>query len=173
MKSARRCGPGWGASSAARMANMNLGLYGTLLDPQVRALIFGAAWRDAGRPAKLEGWGRYYVEGEKYPGIRRQAGSVIDVLVLDDVPPAALAAADSFEGDEYTREALMIFVNEIAGAGAAMFYVPKPSIRLSQDEWRYDEAWRGRYRAAFLKEARNAVAGCRAVVREPGAAWLR
>jgi gamma-glutamylcyclotransferase (GGCT)/AIG2-like uncharacterized protein YtfP len=155
---------------------MNLGLYGTLLDPQVRALVLGEAWQDAGRPAKLEGWGRFYVEGQKYPGIRRQAGSVIDVLVLDGVPPDALAAADAFEGDEYTREALaVVFADKSAGegGGAAMFYVPKPSIRLSRDEWRYDAAWRGRHRAAFLKEAYDAVAGYRAVVREPRAAWLR
>lgn len=150
---------------------MNLGLYGTLLDPQVRALVFGEAWRDAGRPAKLEGWGRYYVEGEKYPGIRREAGSVIDVRVLDEVPPEALAAADAFEGDEYRREALAVVFTDAAGRrGTAMFYVPTPSVVLSAAAWRYDEAWQECYRDGFLMEARDAIAACRTVVREPGSA---
>ena len=142
-----------------------------MLDPQVRALVFGEAWRDAGRPAKLEGWGRYYVEGEKYPGIRREAGSVIDVRVLDGVPPEALAAADAFEGDEYRREALaVVFADAAGGRGSAMFYVPAPSVALNAVAWRYDEAWRERYRADFLMEARDAIAACRTVVRKPGSA---
>lgn len=150
---------------------MNLGLYGTLLDPQVRALVFGEAWRDAGRPAMLEGWGRYYVEGEKYPGIRHEAGSVIEVRVLDAMPPEALAAADAFEGDEYRREALaVVFTDAAGGRGSAMFYVPRPAVALSAVAWRYNEAWRVRYREDFLMEVRDAIATCRTVVREPGSA---
>ena len=176
MRSARRCGPGWeacsggaGAAAAFGDTSMNLGLYGTLLDPEVRALVFGEAWRDAVRPARLDGWGRYYVAGEKYPGIRRQAGSAIDVLVVEALLPQALAAADAFEGAKYTRQTLAVVFTDPAGGGSrAMFYVPRPAIRLSADEWRYDDAWRQRHRDAFLAEARAAVAGSGTVVREPG-----
>lgn len=153
---------------------MNLGLYGTLLDAGIRALVFGGEWRNAGRPARLEGWGRYYVAGEKYPGIRHEAGSVIDVLVLNGVPPQALAAADIFEGDGYKREALpVVFTDTSGGMGSAMFYVPKPSIRLSRASWRYDAAWCEHHRQAFLAEAQAVTAGCNAVVREANTAWLR
>lgn len=145
---------------------VNLGLYGTLLDPDIRALVFGEASRTAGRPATLTGWARFYVEGEKYPGIRRRDGSVIDVLVLEGLAAETLAVADSFEGDGYSRETLDVqFTDTAGGNGSAMFYVPKPVIALSAQEWRYDETWRALHAEAFLQEARAAVAGNRTVVR--------
>lgn len=139
---------------------MNLGLYGTLLDPDVRALVLGEAWRDAGRPALLRGWERLYVEGQVYPGIRPAPGAEIDVLVLTGVDLAVLAQADAFEGDEYRRQPLPLTLNGAAsGQGDAMFYVPVPGVALTHEPWCYDEDWRARHHTRFMQEARAAVAG--------------
>jgi gamma-glutamylcyclotransferase (GGCT)/AIG2-like uncharacterized protein YtfP len=139
---------------------MNLGLYGTLLDPDVRALVLGEAWRDAGRPALLRGWERLYVEGQVYPGIRPAPGAEIDVLVLTGVDPAVLAQADAFEGDEYKRQPLRLtFYDAASGQGDAMFYVPVPGVALTDEPWQYDDEWRARHHARFMQEARAAMAG--------------
>lgn len=137
---------------------MNLGLYGTLLDPDVRALVLGQAWRNAGRPGVLHGWARFYVQGEVYPGIRHEKGGAIDVLVLDGVGPEALAAADAFEGGEYRRELLDVALAEDAAAAcSAMFYIPHPWVSLESRAWHFDADWRARHRAAFLREATVAM----------------
>ncbi len=131
---------------------MNLGLYGTLQDPEVRTLVLGDAWRNAGWTGVLHGWARYYVQGETYPGIRRENGAAMDVLVLHDVGPEALAAADAFEGDEYRRELLDVtFASGASRPCSAMFYVPYPWVTLGSRVWRYDADWRARHRAAFLR----------------------
>ena len=137
---------------------VNLGLYGTLLDPDVRAAVLGESWRQAGEPARLHGWGRFYVEGRAYPGIRRQPGAQVAVLVLRNVGGEALARADAFEGEEYTRGPLDI---RLAGAGSgacsAMFYLPAPTLPLNGLEWRYDEAWRARHLERYLRETQAAM----------------
>lgn len=144
---------------------MNLGLYGTLLDPDVRALVLGEAWRDAGQPALLRGWARLYVEGQVYPGIRPAAGAEIDVLILTGVGPAVLAQADAFEGDEYRRQPLPTFPNgTVGGQSEAMFYVPVAGVVLADKPWRYDGEWRTRHHARFMQETRAAVAGSHTLV---------
>ncbi|MGY9055414.1 MAG: gamma-glutamylcyclotransferase family protein [Alphaproteobacteria bacterium] len=146
---------------------LTLGLYGTLLDPDVRALVFGEAWRTAGRPATLHGWERRYVQGQIYPGIRAARGSTIDVLVLADVPATMLAIADEFEGDEYARQLLPVtYADAQGGEEGAMFYVPSPAIALSNQAWSYDAAWRAAHLAEFLQEAKEALSGSRTVVSE-------
>lgn len=141
---------------------MNLGLYGTLLDPDVRAAVLGEAWRNAGQPALLHGWARFYVAGRVYPGIRPQPAANVEVLVLYNIDSEALAAADAFEGDEYTREWLSLRYNEGGGTALeAIFYVPKPTVQLSNCEWRYDDVWRNRYRRQYLDETRAIMKAAR------------
>ena len=141
---------------------INLGLYGTLLDANVRALVLGEAWRNAGRPAVLGGWERRYVAGQVYPGIRPAPGAEIDVLVLNDLTEEALAAADWFEGDEYERRPLPIaFADAAGGQGAALFYIPTSATALAAEPWCYDDAWHSRHHARFMQEARAAM------IREP------
>ena len=146
------------------MANsaISLGLYGTLLDAEVRALVLGDAWRNAGQPALLRGWERRYVAGQVYPGIRPAPGAEIDVLVLSDLTAEALAAADWFEGDEYERRSLPIaFTDAAGGRDEALFYIPTPATALAAEPWFYDDLWRRRHHARFMQEARAAM------IREP------
>ena len=146
----------------------NLGVYGTLLDAEIRAMVFGEAGLANGHPATLPGWSRWYVAGERYPGIRRSPGSSIDVLIFTDVSTRLLERADSFEGDEYARVLLPVELANGGGQLQAMFYVPSPAITLSDVPWVMDSQWIERFRAAFLAEAKEALAGRRSVVAPGG-----
>ena len=128
-----------------------LGVYGTLLDPQVRDIVLGPT---TARAAILAGWERLFVAGTAYPGIRPRDGSAIDVLVLIGLGSDALARADYFEGEEYDRQTLPVRFADDGSAGKAAFYVPRSAVCLSPDAWHYDAAWRYRYLTAFLAEAR-------------------
>ncbi len=111
---------------------MDLGLYGTLLDLDVRALVLGENWRNAGQAAVLCGWERLYVQGVVYPGIRLAPDSAIDVWILRDVDPQAVANANAFEGDEYDLQRLPVtYSGTWTAEDTAMFYVPTPSAILS------------------------------------------
>lgn len=133
-----------------------LAVYGTLLDAAVRRLVLG---RCTGRPAVLHGWERVYVAGEVYPGIRQREGVSLDVMVLQDLDRSALTRADAFEGPEYTRKLLPVIFEDDGAAGEAMVYVPTAAVRLTDRPWRYDWAWRCRYRWGFLAMTRAAMAG--------------
>ena len=138
-----------------------LGIYGTLLDPQVRALVLGVV---AGRAATLAGWERVYFTGATYPGIRPRADAAIDVLVLCDLSELAVASADAFEGSDYERRVLPVRFADNGGAGQAQFYVPKAAARLTARAWRYDDGWLASHLAAFLAEAEALVAGYRSKI---------
>lgn len=126
-----------------------LGVYGTLLDPDVRGLVMGDAWRPPGRPAQLPGWARFYVAGAAYPGIRARPEASIDIELFDDLPAALLARLDRFEGDEYRRRRLPV-ADAGGQADEAWIYVPAPGLALSARPWRLDDAWRRRHKPAFL-----------------------
>ncbi|MCA8928194.1 MAG: gamma-glutamylcyclotransferase [Alphaproteobacteria bacterium] len=130
--------------------NPPLGVYGTLLDAEVRRLVLGRCRTRAG---VLAGWERVYVAGEIYPGIRPRAGARTDLLVLDGLDAPALARGDAFEGEEYERQVLQ-FTFADGEPGEAMVYVPTPAIRLSDRPWRYDWLWRARHRRRFLAMTR-------------------
>jgi len=130
-----------------------LGVYGTLLDAEVRRLVLG---RCRPRAAVLEGWERVYVAGEPYPGIRACAGAETDVRVLEGLGAKALARGDAFEGAEYERRVLAVRFAD-GSTGEAMFYIPTAAIRLSDRPWRYDWAWRTHHRPAFLALTRAAL----------------
>jgi gamma-glutamylcyclotransferase (GGCT)/AIG2-like uncharacterized protein YtfP len=135
--------------------SLPLGVYGTLLDAEVRRLVLG---RCRARAAVLEGWERVYVADEVYPGIRECQGAETDVLVLDGLGAKALARGDAFEWAEYERRALQVRFSD-GSAAAAMFYVPTAGVSLSGRPWRYDWAWRTRHRRAFLTMTRDWAKG--------------
>ncbi len=142
---------------------MRLGVYGTLLDPEVRALVLGEEWRSGGRPGLLRGWRRVYVAGEAYPGICRRPGAATYVLILEGITSSVLMQADRFEGGYYRRQLLpVVLTGWRGGPEKVAFYVPSPSTRLSGQTWRYDQRWRRRYRSAFMAEARKAFSPWRA-----------
>ena len=145
-------------------AVMPLGVYGSLLDTDVRRLVLG---RCRARAAVLAGWHRVYVAGTVYPGIQPLEGAETGVLVLDALNHGAIARCDAFEGAEYERRLLPVRFEAGGSVGQAMFYVPTSATRLTERPWRYDRAWRARHGRAFLAMTKEAMRGHRKGRRQP------
>lgn len=85
---------------------MNLFTYGTLMVPEIMHQVAGCVLH--GIEASLEGYVRYGVEGEQYPGVTAREGSRVDGIVYLDVGPEALRRLDIFEGQRYRREKVRV-----------------------------------------------------------------
>lgn len=114
---------------------MNLYTYGTLMAPDIMQAVSGCILQSL--EATLEGYRRFGIRGEKYPGIIRvKEGSVEGVLYLD-VPPGAMARLDRFEGEMYRRETVMVHPSGGDKPLSAMVYVLKPEFThlLTSEGW--------------------------------------
>ena len=146
----------------ASKAGLPLAVYGTLLDAEVRQMVLGPCGVSG---ATLAGWDRVYVAGAIYPAVRERADAETDVLVLEGLEPDAIARGDAFEGAEYQRRALPLTFTADGSRGEAMVYVPTLEVRLSNQPWTYDAAWRTAHLPVFLAMTRAAVADMRPVGR--------
>lgn len=80
--------------------------YGSLMFREVWERVVRGRYRSA--PATLDGFARYVIKGESYPGIVAEDGARVDGLVYFDVDRSDLAALDAFEGIEYRRDKLPV-----------------------------------------------------------------
>jgi len=123
----------------------NLFAYGTLLCEDIFIQVAGCRCRRS--HAVLEGYQRYRIRGEEYPGLTPAAGSRVQGLVYLDLPLSAWDRLDIFEGKMYERIPVRI---ELAGKDirSAYTYVVRPesTFRLEADEWQLDD---------FLKKGKS------------------
>jgi gamma-glutamylcyclotransferase (GGCT)/AIG2-like uncharacterized protein YtfP len=91
--------------------------------------------------ATLEGYRRFGIRGEEYPGVIRSKGGSVEGVLYLDVPPEAMARLDRFEGEMYSREAVMVHPKGGDRALAAMVYVIKPEFThlLTSEEWDFQK----------------------------------
>jgi gamma-glutamylcyclotransferase (GGCT)/AIG2-like uncharacterized protein YtfP len=85
---------------------MRLFCYGTLQFPRLMARVSGM--RPRARPARLEGYGCYLLDGAVYPGIRPEPGAQTRGVIYDGINAKRLARLDRYEGDEYVRERVQV-----------------------------------------------------------------
>jgi gamma-glutamylcyclotransferase (GGCT)/AIG2-like uncharacterized protein YtfP len=106
--------------------------YGSLMFPQVWQRVVQGAYRSAS--ARLEQYVRLAIAGATYPGMLRRNGSSVDGVVYFDVSPPDIAALDTFEGDEYRREEVLVTLEtgEMLAAETYIYLLPK---KLSQSPW--------------------------------------
>lgn len=83
---------------------MNVFVYGSLLVPLVFESLTGVARQ--GVPALLQGYARYPLSGEVYPGLMEASGAATIGLLLGDISPLMLERLDQFEGDAYERRSV-------------------------------------------------------------------
>ena len=90
---------------------MNIFVYGTLRDEEVRQAVLG---HEVARtiPAKLPDYAPLLVNGEAYPMIRPAQGNTAHGMILCDLPEADVDMLDRFEGDEYLRSAMVVFADD-------------------------------------------------------------
>lgn len=114
---------------------MNLYTYGTLMAPDIMQAVAGCRLQSV--EAYLEGYQRFGIRGEEYPGIIKAMGRKVEGVLYLDVSSEAMARLDLFEGEMYSREAVMVQPREGDKPLSAMVYVIKPEFAhlLTAEEW--------------------------------------
>ncbi len=123
-------------------------VYGTLQFADVAEVVTGR--RLEGASARLDGFARYQVRGEPFPGIVPAEGLSVSGLVYEGIDAAAWERIDDFEGALYRREPVRVVR---LGDGAlldAETYVVRPRWRpmlrnRDWDEAAFDRYWRAYY----------------------------
>ena len=108
--------------------NNSLFTYGTLEIPQVVQIITGQVL--TGVPARLEGYARYQLKNQAYPGIIPEAGaSIVGTLYLelDDV---LMARMDEYEDTCYEKRKLRVITENGMGVNALAYVVAEESRQL-------------------------------------------
>lgn len=124
--------------------------YGTLMDPDLRAAVFGGPCVSV-CPAVLKGYRRRTVVGEDYPAIAPAKNSRVAGLLVVGISPAIAARASLYEGPQYTATSL-IMTTEDGMPCHAWAFLPVRGVRLSARDWSLD-TWRQRHKTLTLKSA--------------------
>jgi len=124
--------------------------YGTLQFPAVFRVVAGRTL--PGDPAVLDGYARFLVRGQRFPGIVPYAGANTEGVLYRGVTDEDLARLDRFEGPLYERAALT--VRSAGGARRAWCYVVAPRQRQRLSELAWDPAdFEANYLAGFLRRS--------------------
>tara|TARA_R110001592_G_scaffold283010_3_gene550884 strand:- start:13842 stop:14309 length:468 start_codon:yes stop_codon:yes gene_type:complete len=126
--------------------------YGTLMDQDLRAAVFGGPCASV-RPAVLKGYRRRRVAGETYPALAPARHSHVDGLLIAGVSPAMAARTSVYEGDQY--DAVSLAVTTTYGAACdAWTFLPQAHVRLSTHDWSLD-TWQQQHKSRALASART------------------
>ena len=122
--------------------------YGTLAFPEVMEAVLGAVLPN--EPARVEGWARYRVRGEHYPGIVANLGAATPGTLYTACTPSAMRILDDFEGDLYDRVELVVEPKGDAPRHAHAYVIPAGrATRLTRDSWS-PESFRESHLETFL-----------------------
>lgn len=125
---------------------MNIFAYGTLMDADIMSHVSGVTGR--GTNAVLEGYARYRVSGEQYPGIVPEGGGKVEGMVYFDISADQVRRLDIFEGEMYSREKIKVKIVGENTTAEVMAYVVKPEHVhfLTRKPWDFE---------GFLKEGKR------------------
>lgn len=130
--------------------------YGTLLDPDVMALVIGRRLPpSAFVPAILPGHSRRRAKGATYPVVVRDAADRVRGVVVGGLTPRDVTRLAAYEGPGYRVARLKVRV----GGGVATVSVFEPvAVRLQPSDSPWDYAsWKGRYKRPFVSRLRRAL----------------
>jgi len=124
--------------------------YGSLAAVEVMQALLGRC--PPASPAVLEGFARYRLRNQAYPGIVPEPGGSTDGVLYQGLDAASLLALDRFEGALYRREHVEV-QSQSSGRIEAHVYVVAPEYRhvLSSEPWSL-EIFRTRHLARQLRE---------------------
>ena len=94
-----------------RTAGLRLFVYGTLLDADLRRLVWGAADSLAPEPAYAAGWRAVHVPRQTYPMLRRAPMGGVHGLLLSAPSATAWCRLIAYEGKGYQLGRIMV-INE-------------------------------------------------------------
>ncbi len=129
--------------------------YGTLQFPAIIAAVTGRTL--TGTPAVLDGYARFGIRDEPFPGIIPSEPHQVEGVLYTDVTPAERRRVDIFEGEPYHRETVTVRLPEDGTRIEAITYVIRPRWRtiLSPSGWDPDEFAR-RWHDTYVKRVTNA-----------------
>ena len=104
--------------------------YGTLEIPAVFQAVALAS--RPSRPAVLEGYARFLVRGECFPGITERPGHATSGTLYFDLELEMLARIDRFEGREFERKTVDV---SMAGERFSAYVYTVRSETLSDEPW--------------------------------------
>lgn len=108
--------------------------YGTLELPEVFAAVTGL--RADGMPARLNGYARYRLKGEAYPGIIAAPGEGLQGTLYRDLDPATHKMIDHYEDTCYEKRRVRVTTREGTELFAMAYVIPDEKSRLlSGQDW--------------------------------------
>ena len=111
--------------------------YGTLMFEPVWSRVVQGSYTSCS--ATLDGYCRYAVSGETYPGLLRQQGFSVAGLLYLDISDPDMLRLDHFEGESYCRETVKLEVNDGILEAVTYCFRPEHQHRLEQKEWDLEE----------------------------------
>ena len=123
--------------------------YGSLMFPQVWQRVVRGDYRSA--PACADGYARYALAGETYPGMVAQPGASVQGVLYFDVGPADVAALDAFEGVEYRRGTIAVALasGETVEADTYIYLLPQ---NLSDSPWLPENFQMARFIGSYCRD---------------------
>ena len=127
--------------------------YGTLLDPDVRALILGAWIRRRALPgARLPGYRRVYIRGRHYPVVVPAAGQEVEGVLAEGLDRRAVLRLAEFESDEYVDAERTVLVDGGRALRARVFVASRLA-HPTDTAWAVED-WQRRHKSAFARRRR-------------------
>lgn len=133
------------------MRSRTLFFYGTLQFPAIFEAVTGRPLD--GENAVLEGYARFRLRGEAFPGIVAAAGAHVPGVICRGIDAVSLARVDRFEGEIYRREPVEVRAGPDGRPVPAETYVVRPRWRglLADAPWDPEEFAR-RWHDAYLRD---------------------
>jgi hypothetical protein len=138
---------------------MQLFFYGTLLDPDVQALVLGRALGPNELiAANLHHFRRVYIAGRAFPMILPHRGGAVDGAVAGGLSRDDLARIALYEGDDYGLERHLVIPaasekDSTRAPIAAWLYRGRRHARPSTRSWQL-AAWQAKEKASYLRDTR-------------------
>ncbi len=131
---------------------VRLFFFGTLMDPEVRAIVMGRQMPDdAVEPAVVQGFRRVFVAGRHYPMLLAHASGWVDGTLVSGLDAETVHRLQVYEGWEYSLSPLRVRTASGQTVLAQVFMCP-PHVAPDRRPWRLAE-WQRRHKRRFLPKA--------------------
>lgn len=108
--------------------------YGTLRDPDVQKILFGASLtKKYWRTQRISGYSLFFVQGTAYPGIKANKSGSFEADLYLDLSANEQAILQAYEAEEYYLETWQIDNKHF------QIFFPIPQLSLSSVEWQLQD----------------------------------
>lgn len=131
---------------------MHIFTYGSLMFPEVWQCVVRGHYCFVS--AAVDGYARFAVAGETYPGMVARTGAAVSGVLYFDVDERDIAALDTFEGEDYRRETVRVVLDDgsSAEAGAYLYLLPQ---KLLESPWDPERFQKERFIDAYCYDKRG------------------